>query len=134
MSIIKRNPYMLKRKRVLSLFQLARNKSESPIYKTNSNKVVVMACPTHEFMGSSQFIIVFFDAEILGEKGGVLAKSWRNGKHEDRHNKSNVPTTEGVNPQRQKNSAWVLEMKPWHTDRGASHKKASGERECEVCK
>ena len=24
-------------------------------------------------------------------------------------------------------------MKPWHTDREASHKKASGERECEVC-
>lgn len=92
-----------------------------------------MARPTHEFMDSSQFILVYFDAENTGRKGGALAKAWRNGKHEDRHNISHVPATEGVDPQMQKKSAWVLEMKPRHTAREASHKKASGEREYEVC-
>lgn len=80
-----------------------------------------MARPTHEFMGSSQFIIVFFDAENTGRKRGALAKAWRNGTHEDRHNKSNVPATEGVDPQKQKKkSAGILEMKPWHTEKQAT--------------
>lgn len=61
-----------------------------------------MARPTHEFMDSSQFILVYFDAENTGRKGGALAKAWRNGKHEDRHNISHVPATEGVDPQMQK--------------------------------
>lgn len=91
-----------------------------------------MARPTHEFMGSSQFIIVFFDAENTGRKRGALAKAWRNGTHEDRHNKSNVPATEGVDPQKQKKISRDLGNEAM-AHRETSHKKASGERECEVC-
>lgn len=92
-----------------------------------------MVRPTHEFMGSSQFIIVFFDAEETGGKVGPWQKLGGIGNMRTGTTKEMCQLLKVWTRKSKKKSARVLEMKPWHTDREASHKKASGERECKVC-
>lgn len=73
-----------------------------------------MMGPTQEFMGSSQLIITFSEAENTGGRGGLCKslEEWEaSGQagqskekvcHANNTNKSNVPASEGVDPQKQK--------------------------------
>lgn len=71
MSTIKRKPYMLKRRRVLSLFQVAKNKTESPIYIPHMN-----------FWGRHNSLSFSLMLRILGGKGGLgkSLKEWETGQ------------------------------------------------------